>query len=64
MVESLFYQGQIHVADHQVRREAVFQAVRVPFLGWQASDSCDCLEQATEGCAIESPAFLRHEEGV
>lgn len=46
MAESLFYQGQIHVSSHQVRRKAVFEAMWVPLLGWQASGGCDCLEQA------------------
>jgi hypothetical protein len=56
--ESLFDEGQIHIAGHQVRREAVFQAVRVALLGQHARCSGNGFEQAKEGCAIESPAFL------
>lgn len=44
MAESLFYQGQVDVAGHQVGRKAVFQAVRVPFLDWQAGGPGDRLD--------------------
>lgn len=64
MPERLFHTGQIHVAGHQVGRQAVLEAVGVPFLGWQASSGRNCLEKAKERRAIESAAFLRREEGI
>lgn len=64
MAEGLLDQGQIHIAGHQMRRERTLEAVRVPFLVWQAGGAGNRLEQAEEGCAIEPPALLRREEEV
>ena len=61
MPETLFHQREIHVAGDQVRRQRVFQNVRVSLFGRKPGCRSDCLEGTEERGAAESPALLTRE---
>lgn len=62
MPEGLFDQRQIHVPGHQVRLQAMLQAMRITLLGWQACSLGNRLEDAEELRAIDPTTLLRCEE--
>jgi hypothetical protein len=64
MTETLLDEGQVHVASHQVRRQRVFEYMRVPLLGRQASSLGNRLEHAKECSPVKPSALLADEKEV
>jgi hypothetical protein len=62
MPERLTDQSEIYVTRHEMRRQAVFQNVRVTFLRRQPSSFGRRPKDAEELCAIEPAALLAGEE--
>ena len=64
MPESLLNKSQVDVAGDEMRRQAVFQDVRVPFLRWHASSFGTRSEDTEELCSAEPTTLLTCEQVI
>ena len=64
MTQRLFHQGKIDVPSHQVRRQRMFQNMRMTLLCRQSRLHSYRLELAKELRAMQPAAFLRNEQEV
>jgi hypothetical protein len=62
--ECLLHQGQVDVADDEMRRQGVLKNVWIPFLCQQARGLRDRLEQSEELAPVKPAAFLANEEKI